>query len=363
MPIGLGTVSTAGVAELITRNYDAVFSSLRDSGISLKKLLFPETTEGNDRIRWHINANDVNKVRSVSEANLNVLISSYDATYNPSGPLDTVTGSGSLAAAAAFMTPNLHAVVDADLDVRHLLQTIMIGAKQLAAIKGGKDSFANILTRETELSLQDWNRQIEDQLISFPDTFRTTDLVTSPDLDSLGVMLRPYTGGTPTYAAVNYSTYPEFKPYVSHNSGTSRALSIALMQDMFNKLEGGNDTFRRNAKIDMILCGPAQFTNYGNLLTAQRRFTASEKLDGGFRALEFNGTPVMSVPGFSANKLLFVDKQTPEGEHSFEYRVLKNYDCQDKSVNTIAAMLFVCIHMANALCKGRRYQGVLTDLS
>ena len=85
--------------------------------------------------------------------------------------------------------------------------------------------------------------------------------------------------------------------------------------------------------------------------------------DGGFRALEFNGTKVMSVPGFTTNKMLFVDKETPEGEKSFEYRVLKNYDCQDKSENTIGALLFVCVHMANAICKGRRYQGVLTDLS
>ncbi len=366
MAIGLGGVSTSGIAELIARTYDPVFSNLRDTSVSLKKLLFPETKEGNDKIRWHLDANDINKVRSVTEAQLNTVITSYDATYNPNGPLDTTTGSGALAAAAAFLTPNQHPVVDAELDIRHLTQSIMIGAKQLAAIKGGKDSFQNILTRETEMSLKDWQREIEDQLITFADTFRTADITSGnsgKDLDNLGVMLRVYTGGTPTYANVNYSTYPEFKPYVSHNSGTDRALSIAILQDCFNKLESGSDTFRRGARIDMILCGPAQFTNYGNLLTAQRRYAPTQTLDAGFQTLEFNGRKIMSVPGFVADKLLLVDKQTPEGENSFEYRVLKNYECMDKSDNTIGALLFTCLHMANALCKGRRYQGVITDLS
>lgn len=364
MAIGLGAVGTAGIAELIARTYDPVFSSLRDTGVSLKKLLFPETKEGNDIIRWHIDANDVNKVRSITEAQMNVVISSYDATYNPAGPLDIVTGSGTLINANTFMTPNQHPVVDASLDIRHLTQTIMIGAKQLAAIKGGKDSFQNILTRETEQSLKDWQRAIEDMLITFPDAFRTGAAAPSPvtDLDNLGTMLA-IGSPNPGIYGVRYDTYPEFKPYVSHNTGVARSLTIALLQDAFNKLESGNDTFRRNAKIDMVLCGPAQFTNYGNLLTAQRRYAPTQTLDGGFQTLEFNGRPIKSVPGFVSNKLLLVDKQTPEGENSFEYRVLKNYECMDKSDNTLGALLFACLHMANALCKGRRYQGVITDLN
>lgn len=362
MAIGLGLVSTAGVAALISQTYDPVFSSLRDTGVTLKKLLFPETKEGNDKIRWHLDANDVNKVRSITEAQMNTVITSYDATYNPNGPLDTTTGSGALAAAAAFMTPNLHPVIEAEMDIRQMTQTIMIGAKQLAAIKGGKDSFQNILTRETEASLKDWQREIENMLIQFPDTYRTAAATPSPvtDLDHLGTMLS--IGGT-TYANVNYTTYPEFKPYVNHNSGTDRALTIALLQDAFNKLESGSDTFRREARVDMILCGPAQFTNYGNLLTAQRRYAPTQTLDAGFQTLEFNGRKIMSVPGWVTDKMLLVDKQTPQGEHSFEYRVLKNYECMDKSDNTIGALLFSCLHMANAICKGRRYQGIIADLS
>jgi hypothetical protein len=365
MPIGLGTVSTAGVAELIARTYDPVFSSLRDTDVSIKKLLFPETKEGNDKIRWHLDANDKNKVRTVGETDLNRVITEYNAATNPTGPLDTTTGSGALAAAAAFMTPNLHPVIEAELDIRHMVQTIMIGAKQLAAIKGGKDSFQNILTREVEQSLKDWAREIEDMILTFNDAFRTGAEAAGnggKDLDNLGTMLA-IGSPNPGIYNVRYDTYPEFKPYVNHAAGVARPLTIALLQDVMNKLEGGNDTFRRNARVDMILAGPAQFTNYGNLLTAQRRYTATEKLDGGFMALEFNGRKLVAVPGFTANKLLFADKQTPQGEHSFEYRVLKNYSCEDRSVNTIGALLYVCVHMANTLCKGRRYQGILTDLS
>jgi len=354
MAIGLGTVSTAGVAELIAQTYDPVFVSLRDTENTIKKLLFPDTTEGNDKIRFHLDANDVNPVRSVSETQLNSLI---DTTI-----LDTVTGSGTQVG-GAFLTPNLHPVIEANLDIRYLTQSIMIGAVQLAAIKGGRDSFANILTRTTKKSMEDWRRAIEDMLLYFPDAFRTGAAAPSPatNIDGLGTMLA--IGGT-TYANVNYSTYPEFKPYVNHNSGTPRALSIALMQDMMNKLEGGiAGQTQRYANVQKIVCGAAQFTAYGNLLTAQRRYSSTEKLDGGFTALEFEGRPFIRVPRFTATKILFCQPTTRDGDKAFEYRVLKNYDCQDKSDNIVAGVLMVCTHMANALCKGRLHTGVLTDLT
>jgi hypothetical protein len=354
MPIGLGTVSTTGIAEMIAQTYDPVFVDLRDTGTTIKKLLFPDTKEGNDKIRFHLNANDTNPVRSVSETQLNSLI---DATI-----LDTTTGSGTQVG-GAFLTPNLHPVVEANLDIRYLTQSIMIGAVQLAAIKGGKDSFANILTRTTKMSMEDWKRAIDDQLLEFPDSIRTGTAAPSPttNLNSLGTGLA---FGSTTYANVNYSTYPEFKPYASHNSGTTRALSIALMQDMMNKLESGVvGATQRYANIDLMVCGAAQFTAYGNLLTAQRRFTATETLDGGFKSLDFNGRPLTSVPRFNASKILFAQKTTRDGDKSYEYRVLKNYDCQDKSDNIVAGVLLVCTHMANSVVKGRLQQGVLMDLT
>lgn len=354
MAIGLGLVSTAGVAELIAQTYDPIFVSLRDTENTLKKFLFPDTTEKNDKIRFHLDANDVNPVRPVTESQLNSLIDS--------SILDTTTGSGTQVG-GAFLTPNLHPVVEANLDIRHLTQTIMIGAKQLAAIKGGKDSFANILTRTTNKSLEDWRRAIEDYLLYFPDAIRTGAAAptNAAALDGLGTMLA--VGGT-TYANVNYTTYPEFVPYLNHNSGSSRALSIALMQTTMNNLESGVvGAVQRYADVEFMLCGAAQFTAYGNLLTAQRRFTGTEKLDGGFKALEFNGRPLVSIPRFSANKILFGQKSTRDGDKAFEYRILKNYDCEDKSVNLVGGVLMICTHMANPLCKGRLHQGVITDLS
>jgi len=356
MPIGLGTVSTAGVAELIAKTYDPIFTSLRDTENTLKKYLFPDTTEGNDVIRWHIDANDTNSVRPVSEVELNSLIDSLI--------LDTTTGNGAQVG-AKFLTPNLHAVVDANLDIRHMVQTTMIGAKQLAAIKGGKDSFANILTRETEKNMQDWHRAIEDYLLYFPDSFRTSAAPPVPvtAIDGLGTMLA-VGAPNPGIYGVRYDLYPEFQPYVNHAAGIARSVSIALMQDMWNKLQGGQiGSTQRYSNTDAILCGAAQFTAYGNLLTAQRRFTGHEKLDGGFKALDFNGIKVVSIPRFTANKMLFAQKQTREGDKAFEYRILKNYDVADKSDNIVGGILYIATHMANALCKGRMQQGVLTDLS
>lgn len=360
VPLGLGTVNTAGVAELIAKTYDPIFVSLRDTEPSVKKLLFPDTREGNDVIRFHIDANDKNVVRPVSEAELNSII---DNTI-----LDTAIGSGGPVAAGPprkVLTPNLHPVVDANLDIRHFIQTTMIGSKQLAAIKGGKDSFQNILTREQEQNVLDWARGIDDMLITFPDNFKSSAAAAGDsgrELDNLGTMLA-VGAPNPGYCGVRYDTYNEWAPYVS-SAGAARPLSIALLQDCYNKLMGAiAGDVQRQAKTDMIIMGAGQFTNYGNLLTAQRRFTGSETMDGGFKTLEFNGIKVVLVPRWSANKVLFAQKTTRDGEKSFEYRILKNYAVSDKSDNIVDGVLFIAVHMANALCKGRMQQGVITDLS
>lgn len=355
-PLGVSTLAAGGLAELVAQTFDPVFISLRDTDNTLKKLLFPDTKEGNDRIRWHINANDKNPVRSVTEANLLELITTTN--------LSTTVGSGT-PGAGVFMTPNQHPVVDANLDIRHLLQTIMIGGKQLAAIKGGKDSFANILSREMKETLLDWHRGIEDMLLDFPDAFRTTAATPSPatNIDGLGTMLA--IGGTTIYN-VNYAaTYTEFQPYVNHNAGVSRALAIGLMQDVFDTLNAApaSATVQRRAKTQLLVCGAKQWTKYGNLLAAQRQFVKSDTMDGGFKTLEFNGLPLVRVPRFVENKMLFAQKSTPEGEKAFEYRVLKSMQTESKEQNIVNGVFLVVTHFANALCKGRMQQGILSDLN
>ncbi len=356
IPIGVGNVTTAEVATMITRNFDPVFIDLRNTGTTLKNLLFPERPEGNDKIRMHINANDRNKVRAVAGT---------DLIKDVTAVLDRTAGSGA-PAAGKFLTPNIHPLLDAELDVKVLLQTIMIGGLELETIKGGEDSFVNILTRTTQMSLEDWDKEIEDMLLSWDNLGRPDQAgYTTPrnEIDDLGRLLSASTAQA-TYANVNYNTFVEWKPYWNHASGVTRPVSIALMQDMFNKLEGGlRGAHIRRAKVEHVLCGALQFTSYGNLLAAQRSFTKEETLDGGFRSLQFDGRPVISVPEFVNDKMLFCQAKTPEGDSGFEYRVVRSMKTEDKSQNIVDGVLFIASHIANTTCKARPQIGVLADLN
>ncbi|HEX9832021.1 MAG TPA: hypothetical protein VGA66_02850, partial [Mycobacterium sp.] len=105
-----------------------------------------------------------------------------------------------------------------------------------------------------------------------------------------------------------------------------------------------------------------QFTNFKNLLAAQRRFV-DEKLNFGFRALEYDGRPLVSIPKFNGNKMWFNSEKTPEGSPAVEYRVLKAMDTKDHSQLIVDGVKLIMTHYANMLAKGRMQQGLLVNLS
>ena len=350
MALGVGT--TTALAELIMKTYDPVFESLRDQEATLLGMI-PKTTEDNDVPRWHIEANDQNPVWSISEAALTAFITSSNTATDG-------VGTGTL-----FLAPNVHQTVEAAGAIRHIVQDITLGGKVLAAVKGKPGAFKNALAEETRKSLGDWNKQINNMLIDFTST---TSGNSGLDFDGLMVLLRA--AGT-TYAGVNYSTYPEYKPYISVGAGsdadgtggTSRALSLSLMDDVMDKLEGGIiSTTQRHAHVDKIITGRVQYTNYKNLLAAQRRYTDS-KLNFGFDSLEYDSRPLLSVPKFNGNKMWFYSTKTPQGSPAIEYRVLKNMDTKDHSQLIVDGIKLIMTHYANFLAKGRMQQGVLATLS
>jgi len=90
------------------------------------------------------------------------------------------------------------------------------------------------------------------------------------------------------------STYTWWKSNVmTHPSGRyggQRALSLDLMQQMFDKVEikAGKDYGP-----DLIMTTHSLRREYLELMQADRRNVNTMKLDGGFTALEYNGTPLM----------------------------------------------------------------------
>lgn len=98
-----------------------------------------------------------------------------------------------------------------------------------------------------------------------------------------------------TYAGISRVTYTDWKANVLLNGGTQRALTFDLMRRMRRTIyEAGGEM------PDMIVCDAEQHEAYGRLFGAERRYVEDitvrgrkVTLDGGYKALEFDGIPVI----------------------------------------------------------------------
>lgn len=138
-----------------------------------------------------------------------------------------------------------------------------------------------------------------------------------------GILTSPAAiGATGVYAGIDRAVYPQWAAQVLANGGTGRALTIDLMHDMRQRIY---DATGYNA--DLIITTTSIFTKYGKLIFPQRRFVQEVTLggqrivlDGGFRALEFDGIPLlqdvdMPVHSATRHRMVFFSSQ----QIRFEY--------------------------------------------
>ncbi len=98
-----------------------------------------------------------------------------------------------------------------------------------------------------------------------------------------------------TYANINRATYTDWKGNVLLNGGVTRPLTFDLMRDMRKAIYDACGEMP-----DLILCDSTQHEAYGKLFGDQRRYVQEVTirgqtivLDGGYRALEFDGIPII----------------------------------------------------------------------
>lgn len=98
------------------------------------------------------------------------------------------------------------------------------------------------------------------------------------------------------YADVQGASHALWRSNNFFNAGIPRALTTDLMQQAFDASEQ-----QGQAAPSIGICSYSVRRAYVNLLTADRRYVNEYMLDGGFKAVDYNGTPI--VP----------DKDCPEG--------------------------------------------------
>jgi len=160
-----------------------------------------------------------------------------------------------------------------------------------------------------------------------------------------------------TYATIDPAVNTAWASYLN---STATALTIAMMQDVKTTVED----LPRLGNVSVMTTTPTIWNEYGNLLVAQRRYVgADQTLDGGFQALDFEGVPVVKVKGHVSSRMYFLTEKDSRGEAVLQYRVLLNFDTQDKSQSAADSQLFMVRHYAQLQNRNRRVHGYLSAVS
>jgi len=130
---------------------------------------------------------------------------------------------------------------------------------------------------------------------------------------------------TGTYAGIDRSADTWWKAYINANSGTPRALAESQMRDVKGTIED------RGGMVSAIYTSSAQWYAYGDLLVAERRQTPTT-LTGGYQALDYEGVPVIKIPGYPSARMDFLN------EDHCEYQVLPVSDGSVAGLRNVIAV-------------------------
>ena len=155
---------------------------------------------------------------------------------------------------------------------------------------------------------------------------------------------------TGTYAGLDRGTYTWWKAYVSANGGTPRNLTEELIRTVKSTVEA------RGGRVTAIYAGSSQWYRYGDLLRAERRQQNPTSLTGGYQALDFEGVPLIKVPGYPQTRMDFVD------EELLEYVVLKDFEAKPMAKTKDSDVIWIT-HYSQLVCRNPYRMGSLQDLA
>ena len=92
------------------------------------------------------------------------------------------------------------------------------------------------------------------------------------------------------------------------NSGTNRALSLALMQRPLSRIARNSDY--DESDVQFLMSNTGVRDKYIDLVLADKRSVNTMTLDGGQESVEFNGKPIIIDPQCRENVLYYVNPKT-----------------------------------------------------
>lgn len=214
-------------------------------------------------------------------------------------------------------------IVPAVLQFGTYSQAFGLTGKARAAARNARspEELVDLFGEKLERAVRRLTKNIARDIYTGSGSNRILGLLSGNAIDSTGV-----------YAGIDRATYADWAATELANGGTPRALTFALMREMRRSIY-----VACGEQPDLIVTDPIQFEKYGQLFDGQRRYNQDVflrgnkiTLSGGYKALDFDGIPVIQDTNCPAGKMLFLN--------SSYIRLRQMADSVDE-VNESAAML------------------------
>jgi hypothetical protein len=152
-----------------------------------------------------------------------------------------------------------------------------------------------------------------------------------------------------------------WKAQMFTNSGTKRDLTLAMMQEPLSAIATNSDFDESDVKF--LLCNYNIRDKYVSLLVSDKRFVNTMTLDGGFKAVDFNGLPLVPDPQCKRSSIYYV---VPE---SLVILRTADFDWAEKDGAVLSrvankdAYEAYMFHYGNLACVARNANAFLGDLN
>lgn len=191
-------------------------------------------------------------------------------------------------------------------------------------------------------------------------------IVTDTDLDNASLSDGTYTGGTNNdpLQGLAVGTYAWFVSKVmSHASGRyagQRAVTLTLIQEMFDIVE---ETAGKDYGPDLMLTTRAVRREYLELVRADRSYVNTMTLDGGWKALDYNGIPFTVDNDAIDGEIYFLTLQDIQRFRMSDYEWMEKDGAVLSRVSGYDSYEAILFRYHELAVKNRATQGVITDIA
>lgn len=157
------------------------------------------------------------------------------------------------------------------------------------------------------------------------------------------------------------ASFPYWVSQSYANSGTNRDLTLALLQKPLDAISTNSDFTDQD--VDFLMCSYGVRAAYVNLLVAEKRFVNNMELDGGFKAVDFNGIGLVPDPQCRKNRVYYI---VPESLRIFR---TSDFDWMDKDGAVLSRVAgkdqyeAILFHYGDLGCLFRNANGLLDDIT